>query len=206
MRVAIGIPIYKYEDTNYSGSEKNETLDNGSHRETKVDENGRTVVTETSKDGNTVKTTTYTPDPSNPDNVRTVTTQTVVTDDEGNKTYKTVTEEQENLGEKVGWMSNGKTTTDTNPPAPSQDKKAGEKFKDGFKEANGQMQTLADFVSACKSRNLDKMKDFMSGAWEDDSLKNAKNGNCTSTKVEVSFDRRPFPGQRPGASHRFHRG
>lgn len=184
---AIGIPIYTYEDTNYSGSEKNETLDDGSHRETKKDENGNTIVTETSKDGKTVKTATYAPDPSNPDNVRTVTTQTVVTDDKGNKTYKTVVEEQENLGEKVGWMSNGKTTTDTNPPAPSQDKKAGEQFKDGFKEANGQMQTLADFVSACKSRNLDKMKDFMSGAWEDDSLKNAKNGNCTSTKVEVSF-------------------
>ena len=184
---AIGIPIYQYEDTNYSGSEKTQKLDDGSHRETRVDENGHTVVTDTSKDGKTVTTSTYVPDPNNPDNVRTVTTQTVVTDDKGNKTYKTVVEEQENLGEKQGWVCNGKTTTDTNPPAPSQDKKAGEKFKDGFKDANGQMQTLADFVSACKSHNLDKMKDFMSGAWEDDSLKNAKNGNCTSTKVEVSF-------------------
>lgn len=180
---AIGIPIYKYEDTKYTGSERNETLADGSKKESHKDGDGNIYETITSKDGKTVAniTTTYSEDGK----TRTKVIQTVVEDDKGNKSYKTVTKQQEKQGDK--WVGTGTKTVDTKPPAPSQDPTAGEKFKEGFKEANGGMQTLADFVSACKSRNLDKMKDFMSGAWEDDSLKNAQNGNCTSTKVEVSF-------------------
>ena len=183
---AIGIPIYKYEDTNYSGAESNSTLYNGSTVHHTADATGETL-TITSKDGNTVTTVRTEPDPKEP-NRRTVVTRTETTDKNGNKTYKTVGVEQEYLGKKNGgWVDNGKRVENDLPPAPSQDDSSDNKFKEGFQEANGQMQTLADFISACKTRNMKKMKDFMSGAWKDEGLQNAKNGNCTSTKVEVSF-------------------
>ena len=177
---AIGIPLYKYEDTNYSGSEKTENCPDGTKTSSK-DKDGNLHETITTKDGKTVTEVTTKVDPNDP-NKRVKEIHEVKTDDKGNKTYRNEIKTQEKQGD--NWVGVGTTIKDNNPPAPSQEEGG---FKKGFSEANGQMQTLADFVSACKARNLQKMKDFMSGAFEDDSLKNAKNGNCTSTKVEVSF-------------------
>lgn len=189
---AIGIPIYKYEDTSYSGSETTKKGTDGSTIESHVDENGVYHETKTSEDKKTITETTSTPDEKDP-NKRTVVQVKETTDDKGNKSYETVTEQQEKKTDpktkKETWETTDKTTTNTKPPAPSQEpeKSKGEKFKEGFKEANGGMQTLAEFAKACKTGKLDELKDFFSGAFEDDSLKNAKNGNCTSTKVEVAF-------------------
>ncbi|MBQ6163175.1 MAG: hypothetical protein IJK23_01740 [Clostridia bacterium] len=192
---AIGIPLFKYEDTNYSGSEK-ETVNGNTTTKSKVDENGDLHETITSKDEK-AKTSTETErvtkkDPNDP-NKRTVESMTVETDEKGNKTYKKETKQQEMKKDKDGkvtWEDVGKSTIDTTPPAPSQPdpkKTNKELFEERISDANGQLATLAGFVNACKSKQKDALKDFWNGAWEDDSLNNAKNGNGTSTKVEVSF-------------------
>ncbi len=183
---AIGIPIYKYEDTKYSGSQQSSTDSDGTKTSSYKDENGNTITDKEKKDGTkTHSTTTSTPDPKDP-NLRTELTQTEITKPDGTKGYynSTTTYKKDSDGKEHAINR----TVDTNQPNTPSDPP--EEKKNGFVEAHGQMATLNEFRKALMSPLKGSMKKFTDDFWSqdnDDSLKNAKNGNATSQKVEVSF-------------------
>lgn len=180
---SVGLPLYKKENSSYSGSEHTETMSNGSTKTTGVDEDGNAYTKITSADGKKETTKRTVVDPDNPDK-RTVTIRTVTTDDNGNKTYRTETREQGKLGN--GWVGLTRTVSTDAPETPSDNDNSGG-FKEGFNEANSGMATMADFCKAIASRNKTKLKELSKGLFDDDTFNNAKNGNTTTKKVEVSF-------------------
>lgn len=185
---AIGIPVYQYEDTSYSGSETTEKQFDGSIVTTRKDGDGNDIK-EIVKEDKGVKTKTTITTDAAPDGAGAKQRITIVetTDKDG----KVKTEQTKELIYKKDWSDKNeeeksifKRTDSVDPPT---EKTAGENFKDGFKEANGGMSTLKEFCKALTSPKKGSMKKFMDGAFEDDSLKNAKNGNGTSRGVQVSF-------------------
>ena len=194
---SIGIPIYKYEDTSYSGSEKTTKQDDGSTRKEWVNpETGQKETVVTSADGKTVSTTyPKQQDPNDPD-ITIEKTVVVRTKPDGSKTEQVIENSYTKVPDPNDPTKTIEKVTKTehaenpqNTPAETAKTKR-EKAKEGFLEANGQMQTLINFVSSVWNRahgQAGKVKDFMKGAFEDDSLKQAKNGNTTSKKVSVTF-------------------
>ncbi|MBR3990855.1 MAG: S-layer homology domain-containing protein [Clostridia bacterium] len=188
---AIGIPVYQYEDTSYTGSQKTQTDPDGTVTTTRKDEEGHDIKeTVKQEKDKTVKTTVTMDGEPNNDSVKTRVTTIETTDKDGKKTYETTTEtiykkdwDPKNTDPKNKELTLSKKT-DTNAP-PTEEPEGG--FKHGFKEANGGMATLKEFCKALTSPKKGSVKKFMDGAFEDDSLKNAKNGNTTATSVEVSF-------------------
>ena len=186
---AIGIPVYQYEDTNYSGSEQTtENKTDGSVTTTRKDDKGNTIQ-ETVKEDNGVKTKSTTTIPADPDGAgaKRCETITVTTDKDGKETTKKTIE----LRYKQDWNDPKEKeaviysrTEDVKPPTePTKSEKASE----GFKSANGGMATLKEFCKALTSPKKGSMKQFFDGAFDDESLDNAKNGNTTAQKVSVTF-------------------
>ena len=198
---AIGLPLAKHESTNYSGSEKNTTREDGAniHEETRTD--GTKVQDIEEKNGTKRHTeTTSTPDPSDPKK-RTEVSTTEVTKPDGKKVVnetKTYYEKQADGTDKVV----RRETVDRDPPTPASTRDqlggaAGAAGQDTpeladsktnpFKEANSQMGTLSDFVSACKNPQVGSVSNFFKGLGSDDSLKQARNGNSTCRNFSVSL-------------------
>ncbi len=179
--ISIGLPLFKAESTSY-GSDNTTKAADGSTVEQYKDDDGSTVKKTTKPDGGTeTQTTSTTEDTQN--HTKTVTTRTETVDKDGNKTYHnetTIYKTEEGKPDKPQT-----TTTDTNapntPPAPK---------TNGFKEANGQFGTLVDFIGSIAKQAggaQGSVKEFMNGAFEDDSFKKAKNGQSTSRKMSFSL-------------------
>ena len=186
---AIGIPVYQYEDTNYSGSEQTtEDKTDGSTTTTKKDGDGNTIK-ETVREENGVTTKTTTTIPPDPDlaGAKRYETITETTDKDGKTTKKKTVQ----LYYKKDWSDDKEKETlvytrteDVKPPT---EQTRSEKANEGFKSANGGMATLKEFCKALTSPKKGSMKKFFDGAFDDESLDNAKNGNTTSQKVQVTF-------------------
>ncbi|MBO4818592.1 MAG: hypothetical protein J5528_00500, partial [Firmicutes bacterium] len=183
--ISIGIPLFKAESTSY-GTDNTTTGADGSTTETYKDDDGNTVKKTTKPDGST-ETETTTVDDDKPNNRKTVTRRVETVDKDGNKTYFNETKTYETApGKDDRHMA---TITDTDAPSTPSNNDADEKTN-GFKEANGQMKTLKDFACAVVSRakgNPGAVSSFMDGAFEDDTLKKAKNGQSSCRKVSVSL-------------------
>ena len=197
---SIGIPLYKHESTNYSGSEKTVKQDDGSTTKEWVNpETGQKETIITSADGKTTSTTyPKEQDPNDPD-CQKQKTVVIRTKDDGSKTeqiIETVTvktpdpKDPNKTVEKTTKTEYSENPLNT-PAATAQAMTRKEKAKEYFKNTHSQMVTLGQFISSVANRVANKQKnaisDFMEGSFEDDSLKQAMNGNGTSKKVQVTF-------------------
>jgi hypothetical protein len=185
---AIGIPVYQYEDTNYSGSEKSQNESDGSKTTIKKDGDGNTIK-ENVKEENGVKTKSTTTIPAEPDaaGAKQVVTITETTDKDGKTTTKRTVE----LYYKKDWSDDKEDEKlifkNTVNERAGEEPTRSEKAKESFKDANGGMATLKEFCKALTSPKKGSMKKFFDGFFEDEGLNNAKNGNTTSQKVQVTF-------------------
>ncbi|MBO4819253.1 MAG: hypothetical protein J5528_03845, partial [Firmicutes bacterium] len=178
--ISIGLPLFKAESTSYSADNTTTNAD-GSKVET-YKEDGADVKKTTRSDGS-VETEKVSTTTNAEDHTKTVTKRIETVDKDGNKTYhnETTTYKTEN-GKPDKPLT---TVTDTNAPnTPTENK------SNGFAEANGQMVTLGQFISSVAKRaggQQGSVKDFMKGAFEDDTFKQAKNGKSTSRKLSFSL-------------------
>ncbi|MBQ6660885.1 MAG: hypothetical protein IJM57_05590, partial [Lachnospiraceae bacterium] len=176
----IGLPLYKKESTGYEANDKTTTAD-GSTISKYTDDDG-TPITETTMPNGNKKTTTETKSAPDADGKYQVTRKTVIEKPDGTKGYyNCITTYKDVNGNQVAV----KKEVNTNEPPAETPKKT-----NGFKEANGQMATLGEFIgSIVKSAKGQQgsVKDFMKGAFEDDTFKNAMNGRSTSKKVSFSL-------------------
>ena len=204
--VAIGLPVFKTEQTNYSGTHHNES---GATVHSYVDDNGVYHMDTTSADGKTVSKGTTTYDANNP-NKRTTVQETVTKDDHGRTTTNYQTVQEERRGNKWVQTSRVNHTNDprtassaaaSNPGASAAANTGGGGGTGGtgnnqnqenaalknFKGANEQFGTIMDFFKAIHENDRQKFKEFAKGALADDSFEQAKKGNTASRKFEASF-------------------
>ena len=178
--LTIGLPLFKAESTSYS-TDNTTTNSDGSKVES-YKEDGADVKKTTKSDGST-ETEKVTTTTNAEDHTKTVTKRVETVDKDGNKTYHNETTTYKTEEGKPDKPLT--TVTDTNAPnTPAADK------SNGFAEANGQMVTLGQFISSVAKRAKGQqgtVKDFMAGAFEDDTFKNAKNGKSTSRKLSFSL-------------------
>ena len=197
---SIGIPIFKYENTNYSGSEKTVKQDDGSETKDWVNpETGKHEVVTTSADGKTVSTTYDAVQDPNDENTKTAKTVIVRTKDDGSKTEQIIENKTVKMPDPKDPKKTIEKTTKTEyaenplntPAATAQAATRKEKATEYLKNTHSQMVTLGRFISSIVNQTVNKEKDavtdFLSGSFEDDSLKQAQNGNGTSKKVQVTF-------------------
>ena len=177
---SIGIPIYSNEKSKNWGSEKNETLQDGTTKESHRDDDG--TLHEKYTKGNTTTNVTTAADPSDPDNPnkRVKTVSTATTDEHGNTTYHNEIRQQELRDGK--WVGVHKDTNDNEPQVPSQPDPESNWVNDNT--TAGKLKGLKEFCEGCKAGNAKKL---LGDAWEDDTYKAAKNGNAASRKFSVSF-------------------
>ena len=195
---AIGLPLAKHESSSYSGSEKNTTREDGAkvHEETRTD--GTKVTDIEEKNGTKRHTeTTSTQDP-NDSKKRTEVAKTEVTKPDGKKVVMETTTYYEKQADGTDKVVR-RETVDRDPPTPAstRDQIGGAagaaaeatnaEKSNPFKEANSQMGTLSDFVSACKDPKVGSVSNFFKGLGDDDSLKQARNGNSTCRNFSVSL-------------------
>ncbi|MBR0085176.1 MAG: hypothetical protein IJL97_01365, partial [Lachnospiraceae bacterium] len=181
----VGIPLYKKEKSSYSGSEQSVKMDDGSTYNSHKDGDGTLYRDITSADGKTETHIVEKIDPNN-HNRKTVETQ-VIKNENGQKKYENRHEVQtrEAADKPFKYESH---TSDTNAPETptAQATSKRQEFKKGMGEANGAGATLASFISACvkpRGQKSAALKDAWNGMVEDDSFKNAKNGNATCRKA-----------------------
>jgi hypothetical protein len=175
---AIGIPIYVNEKSKNWGSEKSETLQDGTQKDSWNDDDGGKHEKYTKGNKTTEVVTASDPDDKNNPNKRVKTVTIVEKDDQGNITsYRQEVRKQEMKNGQ--WVGTSKQVTDTAPQVPS--KESGFKSDD---TAYGKIKGLNEFCKACKTGNAKKM---FGDAMEDDTYKAAKNGNAASRKFSVSF-------------------
>ncbi|MBO4819210.1 MAG: hypothetical protein J5528_03630, partial [Firmicutes bacterium] len=177
--LTVGLPLFKAESTSYN-TDNTTTNADGSKVES-YKEDGADVKKTTKADGS-VETEKVSTSVDPDENIKTVTKQVETVDKDGNKTYhnETTTYKTEE-GKPDKPLS---TVTDTNAPNTEEDK------SNGFAEANGQMVTLGKFISSVAKRAAGQqgtVKEFMKGAFEDDTFKQAKNGKSTSKKLSFSL-------------------
>ena len=192
-----GIPVFKKEDTNYSGSNK-VTEENGIKREKYTDQNGTEHETITNDNDGTVKKITTEYDKTNPTK-RTVYTETTTPDPNGGtpttKTTKETEKWERGSDGKKKWTEHSETREEVSnrPSSPSNPSPANPqgRFRRGlheWHEANGQIDTLNDFREAVLSRDRTRIRGFGNGLFNDnDDFTQAKKGNSKMRKVELSF-------------------
>ena len=196
-----GFPVFKKEDANYSGSNKNIDDDQNSSHSKYTDNDGvehEEIVSRDEKKKTTI-TTVY--DKNDP-NVRTVTTsvETKGARDTDPTTYNNEVVKQKRLRVRnedgsYKWedIPTSRQTNTNAPSTPSNSTAANNQnaFRKGlhqWHEANGQLDTIGEFFSAVKSRNRATLRGFGNGLFNDnDSFTQAKKGNSKMRKVELSF-------------------